>query len=300
MKPSHPKIKEHCQRLAEEIEQLFKKGLRPWIAPWSEKTWRVAKSMASKRPYRGGNLLALNTRGWTFDYDSPWWGTFRAVKKLGGAVMKGEKGTGILYWKPAVFAEEKREDGTVGVVMKRPVTVRYYTVFNANQCKGLTLPGEEETEPCPPTGVAKSIIETADRLGVDYHLGGNGCGYSFRDDRVNMVHPDRFKDPNRFAQTFLHEIGHWTGHESRLNRRTLMNQVTEGYGGPSYCKEEVRAEMAAYLTCRAMGFTPALDSSATYIGHWLRSMESDGSEIYRAAADAEAITNYIMKEGGHE
>jgi len=81
------------------------------------------------------------------EYGDQRWMTYKQASELGGQVLKGEKGTGIQYWK---FTDEQKmrdelgkpvldgEGNPVKVIVKleRP-RVFYATVFNAEQIKGL-------------------------------------------------------------------------------------------------------------------------------------------------------------------
>jgi putative DNA primase/helicase len=82
--------------------------------------------------------------------------------------------------------------------------------------------------------------------------------------------------------------GHWTGHQSRLNR-DLKNL----YGSPGYAREELRAEIAGLIIGSEIGIGYDPSQHAAYVANWITVLEEDPLEIFRAAADAEKIQKYL-------
>jgi antirestriction protein ArdC len=59
---------------------------------------------------------------------------------------------------------------------------------------------------------------------------------------VNGLHPfalEQFPSAGDYYSTLLHELGHWTGHATRLNR-----DLSDPFGSIGYVREELRAEIA--------------------------------------------------------
>ena len=84
--------------------------------------------------------------------------------------------------------------------------------------------------------------------------------------------------------------GHATGHPSRLNR-DLRNSL----GSPDYAREELRAEIAQVMVCTELGIGECeFTNGAAYIASWLETLRSDRKEIFRAAADAQRIADYLL------
>ena len=90
----------------------------------------------------------------------------------------------------------------------------------------------------------------------------------------------------------IHEMSHWTGGEARLNR-DLRNR----FGSHDYAREELRAEIGQMMVCGELGI-PISDSdfsnNAAYVASWLERLRSDRREIFRAAADAQRIADYLL------
>ncbi len=181
-------------------------SLASGTVPWRQ-TWQSMSPMnlATGRPYRGINRILLSGH--------PWWGTYNQIKHLGGHVRKGEKASGIVvFWS---FDETRRtvsENGDeVVVIMQRDrPLVRYYKVFNLSQCEGIEV--EQTGEVRPVTTCEDLIARNRPRVGP------GEPAYYPKSDRITVPAPDRFASPEAYYAAFFHELTHWTGHASRLNR----------------------------------------------------------------------------------
>ncbi|MCB1976022.1 MAG: hypothetical protein KDE66_03260, partial [Nitrosomonas sp.] len=108
-------------------------------------------------------------------------------------------------------------------------------------------------------------------------------------DRIHLPHKHQFETPDRYYATALHELGHWTGHESRLNR-----DLAHPFGSEGYAREELRAEIASMLLGHELGIGHDPGQHAAYVASWIKTLEEDPTEIFRAAADAEKIQDYVL------
>jgi antirestriction protein ArdC len=85
---------------------------------------------------------------------------------------------------------------------------------------------------------------------------------------------------------------HATGHEKRLNRKTLMDLCP--FGSTNYSKEELCAEMGAAYLCGIAGIeNRTIDNSAAYINGWLSKSRRDPKVLVHAAAQAQRAVDYI-------
>jgi antirestriction protein ArdC len=99
-----------------------------------------------------------------------------------------------------------------------------------------------------------------------------------------------FQDARGFYATALHELGHWTGHSSRLDR-DLVNK----FGSPEYAKEELRADLASYFLSARLGLPHDPGQHAAYISSWIEALSKDHNEIHRAAKDAQRICEFVLE-----
>ena len=117
-------------------------------------------------------------------------------------------------------------------------------------------------------------------------------------DRIAMPAPDRFASPEAYYAAFFHELTHWTGHASRLNRPGITEPIR--FGSERYSREELTAEMGAAFLCAMTGTdVPVAENQAAYIAGWLRHIR-DGSaaDVIRAAADAQRAADFLTGGGG--
>jgi hypothetical protein len=116
--------------------------------------------------------------------------------------------------------------------------------------------------------------------------------YSRSSDTIHLPPRDAFKDTAAYYGTALHELAHWSGHPSRLARATLNESYR--FGDPNYAKEELRAELASVFLAAECGIPHNPEQHAAYVGSWIKTLREDKNEIFRAAHDASAATDYLL------
>ena len=172
--------------------------------------------------------------------------------------------------------------------------LKRFVVFNIDQCEG--LPDDYIT----PIGVPDPVlaIAEADALiaasGARVNIGGGEAFYSPSHDFVQVPPQAAFHEPVNWYRTALHELGHWTGHGSRLDR-----DQKGGFGSEAYAKEELVAEMAAAFTCASLGIAPTVRHS-DYIAAWLSVLQGDDKAIFRAASHASRAGDFLLAFAGVE
>lgn len=112
---------------------------------------------------------------------------------------------------------------------------------------------------------------------------------------IMMPEQSQFADIREFRSTLLHELGHATGHESRLAREGITNG--DGFGGPKYAREELVAELTSAFMSAETGIERIDDQHASYISSWLEVLKSkDGKHIlFEAAREADKATDYMLE-----
>jgi len=271
--------------VTDKIIEKLEAGCVPWRKTWSSET---PKNLVSGKEYRGINPFLLDSMG----YASPYWLTFKQAKSLGGYVRKGEKSTPVVFWKNWTDLEAN-SDGKLEE--KSRFVLRYYSAFNIEQC---TLPPEEvpatdlTTKQFDPIPKAEQVVKAMPNAPEITHQSQRAC-YSPLLDIVNMPKPESFDAPENYYSTIFHELTHSTGHESRLNRDTLVDKVR--FGSHSYSKEELVAEMgAAFLNGHCGLEDSTLENSAAYINGWLGRLRNDSKLVVWAAGRAQRASDYIL------
>lgn len=280
--------RDYRRELTDKIIRALEAGTAPWQKPWDG---NVAQMMPynpiSGTVYRGGNLIGLMMQG----YEDPRWCTYKQAQEQGWQVRRGEKSTTVEYWKFDDVVETKDEEtGEIKkarVMLERP-RVFYATVFNASQMDN--VPALERTRDgydWEPLEVAERIVQRA-KVPL-FHDQQDRAFYSVAKDEMHLPPREAFADAMRYYSTALHELGHATGHPSRLNR-----QLGNAFGSVEYAKEELRAEMASLFLSYRLGVPHDVGQHAAYVESWIKVLQEDKNELFRAARDAEQITEYLM------
>jgi len=290
-------MKDHRQSLCAEVTAKFiaelEAGRLPWVQPWdaSRCACTMPGNAVSGRGYSGINVLILWAAVGEQGFASQRWLTYRQAEQAGGLVRRGERGTVICYadrFTPRDEADkaqsEDREARTVAFLKR-------FTVFNLDQCDG--LPEALTSSPAPLDPLV--AIEQADRViqvsGADVRIGGGEAYYAPAHDYVAVPSQAAFHEPINWYRTALQELGHWTGHTSRLGR-----DQSGKFGSAAYAREELVAEMASAFACASLGIVPTV-RHADYVGAWLEVLRADEKAIFRAASVASKAADFLLSCG---
>jgi len=266
-------------------------GRLPWVQPWGSTgvaPLGMPKNAATGRGYTGVNVLILWGAVVARGFSGQSWLTFRQALSLGGNVKKGERGTTVVYADRFVPDDEKRRARETGDEAHAIPFLKRFTVFSTDQCEG--LPEDLVTVPPPiQDGLILPEVEALIRTsGADLRLGGDQAFYAPGLDYVQVPRPEAYFQPIDWHRTALHELGHWSGHASRLDR-----DLTGGFGSRKYAFEELIAELNAAFCCASLGIVPTV-RHADYIGSWLDVLREDNRAIVRAASAASKAADYLL------
>ena len=288
----------YCDQVAETVIQKMKDGTAPWVRPWAAgETPPRPVNASTGKAYRGLNSLWLTM---CQPDDDPRWCTLKQANRLGGKVVKGSRSTTIRYWAYTDRRPKRDENGNyaldgegkrqyVVVQLERP-KVFHARVFHASQIEGLPelerpAPKAPEWDPC---GEAEKILQAS---GANIkHDQSDRAFYRPVTDSIHLPQRAQFAEARDYYGTALHELGHWTGHESRLDRELVRCD----FGSEEYAREELRAEIASYMLGTELGVGHDASMTAAYLTSWIKALEEDPGEIYRAARDADKIRDHIM------
>jgi len=272
------------------ILAALERGTVPWHQPWTN---QPPANLVTKKPYRGVNVFVL--RSTTFA--SPWWATYRQVQLLGGQVPRGERSCPVCFWKWIDKSGENagRHQPEVDPSHQRIPLLRYYTVFNAEQRRGIArhLP--------PPRSALLQPIAAAERIVAGMpnppRLQHRSLRAAYHPslDLVTIPPVADFDDAEAYHSTLFHELAHSTGHPTRLNRPTLADACP--FGTTNYSREELTAEMAAAFLCGHAGIANhTFDTSAAYISNWWSRLSQHRRLLILAASAAQKAADHILGE----
>ena len=279
--------------VTDKIVKQLEAGAVPWVQPWSLAgactPFGLPENAHTKNTYSGINILLLWNAAIETGRTTLKWVTFKQALELGGNVRKGERGTMVVYADSFVPKAEKERAAQSGDDPSRVGFLKRYTVFNIDQCEGLPADLYDQAGPLPERETIPHAEALIKATGADFRIGGDRAFYVPAHDFIQVPPQQAFFEQINYYRTCLHEIGHWTAHPSRLDRKLATRK-----GSKDYAREELVAEMASAFVCAALGIVPTV-RHADYIASWLQVLTEDKRAIFRAASLASKAADYILK-----
>lgn len=278
--------------VTDRILSALEENTVPWRKPWSLKPGFKPQNAITHRPYSGINNIMLGMAG----FEDPRWLTFKKAIELGGHVTKGEKSTPIIFWK---FLDVEQENRNGEMVEKKIPLLRYYSVFNVQQCEGLNLPSIEAPVAIEPIDAAENIISDMNNRPSIEHNGRDKAFYRPATDSIHLPFTWDFNSMEEYYSTAFHELGHSTGHSSRLNRHEFETGIAP-FGSATYSREELVAEFTSAFLCNESGIENTIENSAAYISGWAKKIKSDNRLVVVAASQGQKAADYILGRNTEE
>lgn len=280
--------------LAESIVSDLVRGIEAgadgaaWHAPWhfvagAGDMWSP-RNYATGNTYRGGNVVALAVAAIDRGYSRHQWATYKQWESVGAQVRRGESGVRLVRW---VTGATRTDKATGERVPARPFP-KVFSVFNIGQVDGI---GAESESAAPIVhSDAAAIVAGA---GADIRHGGNSAHYVPALDYVQLPERGQFFTEDHYWSTAFHELGHWTGHASRLAR------TFGAHGTDEYAIEELTAELCAAFLCAASGVSsePRADH-AEYLGHWVAVLSASPRVLFTVATAASRAAEFLTSRVG--
>ncbi|MAT94106.1 MAG: antirestriction protein [Halioglobus sp.] len=285
-------------RITNSIIADLERGVKSWTKPWSAGNTEgriIIPKRHNGEAYQGINILSLWGSAMEQGFSASTWMTFRQAGELGGCVIKGQKGSPVVYANTLTRTEENDQGEEVEQTIPY---MKGYSVFNVEQIEGLP---EHFYEKPVPSGDPVERIERADTFftatKADIHHGGDRAYYAAGADTVKLPYIEAFRDAESYYATLAHEMTHWTKHESRLDRDFGRKK----WGDEGYAEEELVAELGAAFLCADLEISlEDRDDHSAYIASWLKVLKDDKRAIFRAAAHAQRAVNYLHGLQGKE
>lgn len=277
------------QIVTDRITAQMEKGIIPWRKPWHG-TPGGAISRSTGKPYSLLNQILLTRPG---EY-----ATYKQIQEAGGTVRKGEKSSVVVFWKQT---KVKTVDENGNEAESLFPMLRYYNVFNLDQCEGIQPKywNPEAAEHINPIAEAEAVIDNyVLRSGIIFSPQiSDEAYYSPARDCVVVPIIDQYSDAAEYYSTAFHELTHSTGHKSRLDRFTTGHAAA--FGGSEYSKEELTAELGSAFLMNHCGINndSTERNNAAYLQSWLKALKNDPKMIVGAASRAEKATALILGNG---
>ena len=289
------------QIVTDKIINMLEQGTIPWRKPWATSS-ALPRNLITNKEYRGVNTFLLGCQ----DYSSPYWLSYRQVISKSGNVRKGEKASFVVF----CLFNTSQKTGTVEVDHDNPpelstesvltrgrqrssCILKYYNVFNLEQCEGITAPPTDTiVNQFTPIEKAEQIVAGMMNPPV-IKYGAARASYSAAQDLIKMPACNQFVSNEHYYAVLYHELSHSVGHVSRLARKEVMER--NDFGSQDYSAEELCAEMSAAMLCAVAGISNAtIELSASYIESWLSAFRTNKKMLVVAAAKAQKAADYIL------
>lgn len=288
---------DYVDQVATAIIKQLKEGTAPWQKPWEPGERFMPYNPTTGNEYRGMNAVWLMSQSQTRGFTDARWMTYRQSQEQDAQVRKGEKGTPIQFWKwqglePVKDANGKSvldQDGQPVRQMVRYERPRVMgaVVFNADQIDGLPPTPARPVRPEWERHAQAEMILANSRVPMR-HIAGDRAFYRLAEDTITMPERSQFPTGDCYYATALHELGHATGHPSRLAR-----DLAHPFGSEGYAREELRAEIGSLMLGEQLGIGHDPSQHVAYVASWIKALEEDPREVFRAAADAEKIVKLV-------
>ena len=308
---AYEKLTPQRKQLVDQVLANLEKGNLFWTQGWVAAG--APESAVTGKKYRGINNLYLSLVAMAENYGDNRWATFRQMEEKGWTFKKDEEGHTLGKGKSVSVEDYEMRDKETKRRFDRSVLDgmtfdeqreymdknvywlrKFYRVFNCSLMDG--VPAKEM-----PMIDVNDRIEKAEAI-LDYWnaneskivYGGSQAFYRPSTDEVHLPEREKFKSTQSFYDTAFHEIGHSTGHQSRLNR-----DLSGGFGSQSYAMEELRAEIASIFMAQDLGIEPSedrLQNNAAYIQSWKDEIKENPNALFTAIADADKIARYVSSK----
>ena len=299
------------KQLVDAVLKNLENGVGLWKQGWSGGGAPVS-AITGKR-YNGVNRIFLMLASMERGYSDNRWLTYKQMEDKGwsfktdaeGRSLGKGAGVAIEYFElrdkqtkqpfdrhtlDGMTADERNEYMDENVYPLR----KYYRVFNGDVIEGIPERERVEQDPAGRNDRAEALIEHWSGTQSPIRYGGSMAYYSSTKDEIHLPEKQDFVNMPEFYSTALHEIGHSTGHEKRLNRN-----LSGAFGSAEYAEEELRAEIASMFLEQDLGVAASekhIENNSAYIGSWKSKIKEDPNVLFKAIADAERMTKFVMEK----
>ena len=277
------------ETFSKKVTELVLSNTAPWVKPWGANQAKgLPVNALTGKAYRGCNVMLLLST----PFASRGWMTFKQVSSIGGKVLKGSKASDIFFF---TTIQKEKEDGKTGekILVDIPC-LKNFKVFNLEQ---IELPEDaplkfHPEETADTTDDDTGIFDECEQLlnlAVWYEDDTKAFYIPSRDE-IHLPNRRAFSTLSGFWGTAMHELSHWTGHESRLNR-----DMCHSFGTQKYAREELIAEVSSWLLAVTLGTPHEPQNSAAYLASWVRDFKDKPRELYTAISQAQKVVDYLLE-----
>ena len=286
------------QLVTDKLVSLLEQGTKPWQKPWHS-SGLFYGNLATGSRYSGSNPLLCSIDCLVSDYSSPFFIGFNQAKEKGWKVRRGAKAT-YLRWGALVPKSVSSADDDSESELEFVRLFRWVPVFNADwlddsnaDCSVIDAIARFDSGFSPnPDSLDQRLDSFIAAQDADIRVNQQGKAFcSSSGDFISLPPFERFSSASAYYATKIHELIHWTGHSSRLDRPSSTR-----FGSPEYAFEELVAELGAALLGAHFGFEAQLENHASYLASWLEALKGDNRFFFKAVAQARHAVSFLAQQ----
>ena len=304
----YEKLSPEYKFIVDDVTKNLAEGAGLWRAGWQMP--KMPESAITKKQYRGVNNFCLTLVAMAKGYGDHRWATFRQIEEKGWSFKKDEegnslgKGSGvpIEYFDLIDKQTGKKLDRTVldGMTVEekeeyfaknvKPIR-KYYRVFNGDLIDGIPAMETQEPDLNGKVETVEKLLEYWDTNESKIIYGSGQAFYRPKTDEIHLPNREKFFSMQEFYSTALHELGHSTGHKTRLNRN-----LENTFGTPEYALEELRAEIASMFMEQDLEVQVDAEhrrNNSAYVAAWQEAIKDNPNALFTAISDADKIAKYV-------
>ncbi len=311
IKSGYDKLNPTQKRLIDQVMANLESGAGIWKQGW--KGLGAPVSAITGKSYKGNNRFALTLAMMLRGYTDNRWLTYKQMSERGWSFKRDAEGNSlgrnageaIEYWElrdkvtkqpfdkhklDGMTQDERNDYMEENTYMLR----KYYRVFNADVIEGIPAREQRTIDPNERNERAESILQLWNDTESKIYYGGDQAYYNSKRDDIHLPERGDFYNLSEFYSTALHEVGHSTGHETRLNRN-----LGGKFGTLEYAEEELRAEIASMFIEQDLGIELSeehIGNNSAYIQAWKEKLKEDPNVLFTAIADADKICKFVMEK----
>jgi antirestriction protein ArdC len=278
------------EQVAAKVIAQIEAGNSPFQKPFTEDingNFKTPVNQATGNTYKDMNALWLGLQNQT-DHR---WMTEKQAKDNNFSVADDQKPTLITFLKNESIVplldgnnekliDENHQVMTQTIKLEKPVLTNAW-VFNGKQITGIPELKPQGDEQKPGESRIQDLITNGK---VKIEFGGKEAYYDLEKDQIHLPKKAGYKSLAEYYATALQQMVSWTGHPDRLNRPAEENNV----------KEDLRKGIASLFLGSEMKIGSKFELKPESAEKWVQLLKAEPKEIYKAAAGAQKIVDYLV------
>lgn len=275
-------------KLVTAIQQAQSEGIH-WLSPFVKNHGIYHNVERPETPYRGINILMAGLLG---NGDTQFC-TYSGWQRLGAQVPKRVKCAFHVVKFELIETRDSKKARASNPNLDAQFfpMLKSWPVWGISQVENAPANLLNIEKPEAPSEIERNamIDEYVKNTGATIKHGhGHGACFIPSVDEIHMPGADEWTDGEAYYPVLLHELTHWTGHKSRLDRLK-----SRSWGDRDYAFEELIAEIGAAMQCQKLGLSiEPREDHAHYLAGWLTKLKSDVDYIFKAAAFAQKAVDF--------